>query len=133
MTPTQLARAAGETVHAVRYYTRIGLLVPADVSQNGYRRFDPSALARLAFIRHAQQLGFALDEISQIADEAKRGLAPCTRVRTLLRARLPVVVRHFEDSRALLTRMLRAERRWRLQPDRAPTGHEICHLIESQF
>lgn len=130
MTLTQLANAAGDTVHAVRYYARIGLLVPAMTSANGYRRFDDASLRRLGFIRRAQQLGFTLAEISQIAEEAGQGSAPCTRVRSLLQARLPEVTRQFDDARALLERMQHADRRWRSQPDRTPTGDEICHLIE---
>lgn len=130
MTLTQLANTAGESVHAVRYYARIGLLAPAMVSSNGYRRFDEISLRQLAFIRRAQRLGFTLAEISQIMDEAKHGSAPCTRVRSLLDARLPEVTRQFEDARILLDRMQHAQRRWRRQPDRIPTGDEICHLIE---
>lgn len=130
MTLTQLANTAGESVHAVRYYARIGLLVPAMVSPNGYRHFDDASLRRLGFIRRAQQLGFTLTEISQIMGEAKRGSAPCTRVRSLLHARLPEVTRQFEEAHTLLERMQRAERRWSRQPDRVPTGDEICHLIE---
>ena len=131
MTLAQLATAAGEPVHVVRYYARIGLVQEQAREANGYRRFDQSALARLGFIRRAQQLGFSLEEIGQIVGDARRGTAPCPRVRALLDARLPTVAQQQADAMALLARMQRAQRRWRRLRDRAPTGAEICHLIEA--
>lgn len=131
MTLAQLASAAGEPVHVVRYYARIGLVHEQTREANGYRRFDAAALSRLAFIRRAQQLGFTLEDIGQIVSDAHRGATPCPRVRALLDARLPDVARRHADATALLERMQRAQRRWRRLRDRAPTGAEICRLIEA--
>lgn len=131
MTLAQLASAADEPVHVVRYYARIGLLTEQAREANGYRRFDRSALARLEFIRRAQRLGFSLEEIGQIVADADRGNAPCPRVRALLDARLPVVAKHHDEATALLARMRTAQRRWRRLRDRTPTGAEICRLIEA--
>ena len=131
MTLAQLASAAGEPVHVVRYYARIGLVHEQTREANGYRRFDAAALSRLAFIRRAQQLGFTLEDIGQIVSDAHRGATPCPRVRALLDARLPDVARRHADATALLERMQRAQRRRRRLRDRAPTGAEICRLIEA--
>lgn len=73
-----LARAGGVGVETVRYYQRRGLLPqppkPARVA-GAYRRYPVAAVARLRFIRRAQQLGFTLDEIAellQLADGTDR-------------------------------------------------------------
>ncbi|MFZ5657289.1 MAG: MerR family transcriptional regulator [Pseudomonadota bacterium] len=131
MTLAQLARAAGEPVHVVRYYVRIGLVEERVREANGYRRFDRGALKRLEFIRRSQRLGFSLDEIGQFIADAHRGRTPCPRVRALLETRLPAVTREHGDATALLVRMQEAQRRWRRLRDRAPSGSEICRLIES--
>lgn len=78
LTIGKLAQAAGVGVETVRYYERRGLLPqpprPARLD-GGYRRYPEAAVARLRFIRHAQQLGFTLDEIAellQLADGTDR-------------------------------------------------------------
>jgi DNA-binding transcriptional MerR regulator len=131
MTLAQLASAAGEPAHVVRYYARRGLVQEAARDANGYRRFGEAAVQRLMFIRRAQRLGFTLDEIAEIVGDAARGRSPCPRVRALLETRLPKVAADQAEATALLAHMQRAQRRWRRLPDGAPTGTEICRLIES--
>ena len=132
MTLAQLAVAADETVYVVRYYARLGLVIPAEVAANGYRQFDRAALRRLAFIRRAQRLGFTLEEIGSVIDDARRGRTPCPRVRRLLEARLPAISAQAAEAQALLTRMQAAARRWKKRPDVQPDGHEVCRLIEDE-
>jgi MerR family Zn(II)-responsive transcriptional regulator of zntA len=131
LTLSQLADASGETVHAVRYYLREGLLEPSQVAANGYRLFDAAAQSRLRFVRRAQRLGFSLAEVRSFIHDARRGSAPCPRVRQLLQQRLPVISAQLTEMMQLHERMTRASRRWRRHPDTVPTGAEVCRLIES--
>lgn len=69
-----LARAVGVGAETVRYYERVGLLVPPLRAANGYRRYDEAALARLRFVRQAAALGFSLAEIAELLElRARRG------------------------------------------------------------
>ena len=61
-----LARHAGVSVQAVRYYERRGLLPAPPRRASGYREYGPDALERLRFIRRAQGLGFTLAEIADL-------------------------------------------------------------------
>ena len=63
----ELAERTGTTVQALRYYEREGLLCPPGRSGAGYRVYTPAALEQVQFIKHCQQLGFALKEIQQLA------------------------------------------------------------------
>lgn len=62
----KLAKTAGVNVETVRYYHRIGLLVEPEKPYSGYRHYPASAVARIRFIKRAQQLGFTLKEISEL-------------------------------------------------------------------
>ena len=63
MTIGRLAREAGVNVETVRYYQRRGLIDEPAKPSGGHRRYQSSALRRIAFIRRAQGLGFSLAEI----------------------------------------------------------------------
>lgn len=62
----ELARRGGVNVQTVRYYERRGLLPDPRGRGSGYREYDDETLARLGFIRRAQQLGFTLTEIAEL-------------------------------------------------------------------
>lgn len=62
----ELARDARVNVQTVRYYERRGLLVDPRGTPEGYRDYDGVTLARLLFIRRAQELGFTLAEIAEL-------------------------------------------------------------------
>lgn len=127
----QLARAVDEPAHVIRYYCRIGLLIPQRRSPNGYRRFDAQALHHLQFIRRAQGLGFSLNEIAEIFQHARNERSPCPSVREIIERRIVQVSDQLASLVALNERMRRALCRWRRLLDRTPTGGEICHLIET--
>lgn len=65
MTIGRLARAAGVGVETIRYYQQRALLpVPATVG--AYRHYPVALTARIRFIKRAQELGFSLDEITEL-------------------------------------------------------------------
>jgi MerR family redox-sensitive transcriptional activator SoxR len=65
LTISQVARQVGLQASAIRYYERIGLL-PQALRMSGQRRYDTTALYRLAIIQRARQLGFTLTEIRRL-------------------------------------------------------------------
>lgn len=52
---------------AIRFYEREGLLPAPPRTPAGYRKYRPDNVGRLRFIRHAQDLGFSLAEIRDLA------------------------------------------------------------------
>ena len=68
LTVGQLARTAGATAKAVRYYESLGLLDRAPRGPNNYRLYDHSAANRLLFIRRAKLLGLTLQETRDLLD-----------------------------------------------------------------
>jgi MerR family redox-sensitive transcriptional activator SoxR len=84
----EVARRAGVNVSLVRYYDRIGLLPPAE-RVSGQRRYDDSALRRLAVIDVAQRAGLSLEEIKELLDHGNDPMSD--RLRDLAERRLPEI------------------------------------------
>ena len=70
LTVTELANRSGATPHAVRYYTRMGLLRPERNPDNGYRLYEYREVGWLCFIRQAKRLGYTLNEIREIMHDS---------------------------------------------------------------
>src|SRR6202023_1481247 len=87
LTISEVARQVGLQASAVRYYERIGLL-PLAQRMSGQRRYDATALYRLAIIQQARQLGFTLDEIRQLFFGFRNVTRASERWQTLSRKKL---------------------------------------------
>ncbi len=62
----ELAARAAVNIQTVRFYERRGILQAPPRSGAGYRCFGEGDLETLCFIRRSQELGFSLQEISQL-------------------------------------------------------------------
>ena len=58
-----LARQTGTKVETIRWYERDGIMPEPVRTAGGHRLYTQAHLDRLAFIRHARELGFALDDV----------------------------------------------------------------------
>jgi DNA-binding transcriptional MerR regulator len=86
----EVADRSGFTASTLRYYEELGLVPPAGRTTAGYRLYDDSTLARLAFISRAKQLGCTLDEITDltVAWEGERCEPVQARLRELVDAKI---------------------------------------------
>ncbi|MCG8349366.1 MAG: MerR family transcriptional regulator [Chloroflexales bacterium] len=75
LTIGQLAKRANLRPSALRYYEAEGLLEPNAYTDSGYRLYGPDAERTLAFIQHAQRLGFSLADIHTLLRLRKAGAA----------------------------------------------------------
>jgi MerR family transcriptional regulator, redox-sensitive transcriptional activator SoxR len=65
LTISEVANRFGLRASALRYYEQIGIL-PEAIRVGGQRRYDATLLRRLAVIQRARQVGFSLEEITQL-------------------------------------------------------------------
>ncbi|HWQ37955.1 MAG TPA: MerR family transcriptional regulator [Burkholderiales bacterium] len=84
----ELAKAVGVGVETVRYYQRIGLLPTPPKPYASFRSYTQSDVARLRFVKRAQQLGFSLEEIAGLV---RLSSADCEDVQALARNKLRLV------------------------------------------
>jgi DNA-binding transcriptional MerR regulator len=73
----QVAARAKTSADSIRFYEREGLIAPAARSPAGYRLYTDEAVRRLAFVRHAQECGFALSEVKELLDLRRDTRACC--------------------------------------------------------
>lgn len=79
----EVARRAGFTIKALRFYERRGLLPPSGRSPGGYRLYSEADLHRLEFIRQAKTLGLSLDQIRELVVTARNQTCSMARPRLL--------------------------------------------------
>ena len=132
MRVTELAKAMDTTPDTVRYYTRIGLIVPIKNSNNGYKAYGEKVQQRLKFILSARQLDFSVEEIKEILAESDKGHTACPLVREIVEHRLAETEKQFQAALLLREKLRNAIDDWQDKPNKAPTGHMICHLIEGE-
>lgn len=126
----EVARLLGVTADTVRFYTRIKILNPPKSKANGYREYSDKDVNRLRFVLSARQLGFSVEDIQEILSHADKKKSPCPTVRRLIDQRLHETERQLRETLQLRDRMQQAVLEWSQKPDKALTGHMLCHLIE---
>lgn len=97
----KLGQAAGVKVPTIRYYEQIGLLRPATRSEGNQRLYAPATLSRLAFIRHARDLGFSLEAIRDLLALQDDPGQPCAAADAIAQAQLKAVNRRISQLEAL--------------------------------
>lgn len=101
------ARQSGVKVPTIRYYEQIGLL-PAPPRTSGNRRlFDEGDLRRLAFIRHARDLGFEINAIRTLLVLQGDPNQSCAAADSIARARLADVEHRIANLIALKAELQR--------------------------
>lgn len=129
-----LARQTGTKVETIRWYERDGIMPAPARTAAGHRLYTQAHLDRLAFIRHARELGFSLDDVRgllRLADDPER---PCGEADAIARAHLAAVQDRIARLRALaaeLSRMIAACGRGRVAECRvievlADQSHAQC-------
>lgn len=118
------AQSAGVNVETIRFYQRKGLLSEPDKPLGSIRRYGGADVARVKFVKSAQQLGFSLDEIAELL-RLQDG-TQCSEARTLAEHKLVSVRQKLTD----LTRIESALTSL-IQQCCLTTGKVTCPLISS--
>lgn len=102
-----LARRTGTKVQTIRYYEKIGLMPEPGRTGGGQRRYLETELDRLAFIRHARQLGFSLAAIRELLGLSDNPDQPCYGADSIARRQLRQVEQRIDRLEALRTELAR--------------------------
>ena len=64
----ELSKRTKVKVPTIRYYEEMGLLSEPERTVGNQRRYDAAGLERLSFIKHARDLGFSIEAISELIE-----------------------------------------------------------------
>ncbi|MFD2239097.1 MerR family transcriptional regulator [Aureimonas populi] len=106
----EAARESGVKVPTIRYYEEIGLLPGIARGRSNRRFYDEADITRLAFIRHARELGFDVEAIRTLLTLQDDPDRSCESADAIARARLRDVekrIASLELLRAELEKMVR--------------------------
>lgn len=119
LTIGKAAREAEVGVETIRFYEREGLIEQPPKPHMGVRHYSSETVARIRFIREAQQLGFTLREIRELLALRADPAADCADVREQAAIKLQEVQHKIERLReisaALQTLMAACPGQGRLQ------------------
>jgi DNA-binding transcriptional MerR regulator len=121
----EAARRSGVKIPTIRYYEQIGLLPAPDRGENRRRVYVAADLDRLAFIRHARELGFDVEAIRTLIALQDDPNQSCAAADETARARLVEV-----DRRIASLQSLRDELR-RMVANGCEGRVENCRVIET--
>lgn len=102
-----LAKASGIKIPTIRFYEQIGLLPEPDRAENNRRVYGAPTAKRLAFIKHARQLGFAVEAIRTLLDLADHPDRACDDANALAEEHLTAVEAKIAQLEALRTELRR--------------------------
>src|SRR3546814_5293952 len=109
------AKAANISVETIRFYERRGLIAqPRKPAGGGAREYDEDAVARIRFVRQAQDIGFSLREIGELLSLRADPGADCAAVRARamerrdeVQAKLDQLFRRSEEHTSELQSLMR--------------------------
>lgn len=113
MRSNEVAKLAGVTVRTLRHYHQLGLLAEPERSENGYRDYAATDVARVLRIKRLASLGFPLARIGAILDEMDAPSRSGASALEELDRELALEIERLEEQR----RTIAALRRENLDPD----------------
>ena len=95
LTIGQVAKEAGVHKETIRYYQALGLVPEPQRPTGSVRRYGAATVARLRFIKRAQELGFTLEEVAKLLllEDGQN----CAATRTLAEHKLSVIRERIAD------------------------------------
>ena len=96
-----LAKACGVSTPTIRYYEKIDLMPMADRSRSDQRRYGPSDVERLTFIRRCRAFGFSTQQIRSLFGVPDGLATDCSTSKTITQNHIADIRTKIEDLQAL--------------------------------
>jgi DNA-binding transcriptional MerR regulator len=121
-----LSKRTGVKVPTIRYYEDMGLIAAAERSEGNQRRYQRKDLERLAFIRHARDLGLEIAAIRELISLGQHPEQPCADADR-------IAADHLAAVREKIAKLQRLEQELERIVSHCDGGHSIeeCYVIRS--
>ena len=107
LTIGKLGAQAGVKVPTIRYYEGMGLLAAPERTEGNQRRYGRAEIEKLAFIRHARDLGFSIEAIAALIELQNHPDRSCLEANQMAQAQLADVRGRIARLQALETELIR--------------------------
>ncbi|WP_210528206.1 Cu(I)-responsive transcriptional regulator [Rubellimicrobium arenae] len=106
----EASRVSGVSAKMIRYYEEIGLIPPAPRRDSGYRDYAEADVHRLRFIRRARDLGFTVDQITELLGLWSDRSRASSKVRSLALSHVDELARKKKEIEAMISLLERLVR-----------------------
>lgn len=93
----QVAEATGLSIHALRYYEKVGLLAPIQRASNGHRRYSAEDIVWLKFLVRLRETGMPIQKVLAFANLVRQHPNQVSHRRVLLEEHRDRVKQHLEE------------------------------------
>ena len=98
----ELAKHAGISRDALRFYEKHGLIAPNTRTDSGYRLYSKSDVVRISFILSAKEVGFTLNEIHQLLElEVTKDVKSCQDVKQFVDNKIQFVNQRLNEMKKI--------------------------------
>ena len=128
----ELSKRTEVKVPTIRYYEQMGLLDAPDRSHGNQRRYDRQGLERLAFIKHARDLGMPIEAIRELIRLSAHPDQPCGDADRIAKDQLQAVrqriarLKRLESELERISNGCEADHIGDCYVIRALTDHDLC-------
>jgi DNA-binding transcriptional MerR regulator len=123
-----VAKESGVPIKTIRYYEELGLITASGRTEGGFRLFNSDVLARLNFIKRAQNLGLSLLEIKEFLDVHDEGNLPCEHIKSKLQDKVIAIDNQIQQLLILRQELSGLLSGWKMMPKNFE--QTICPIIE---
>ena len=128
LTIGHVAKLSGVGVEAIRYYEREGILQQPPRSAGTFREYPEDVIHRIHFIKRAQELGFSLNEVSEMLSLHVKGRGTCSRVKEKADLKLSQIEEKIADLKRIQKALLKVKEICERQ-----TPTDKCPVLESFY
>jgi DNA-binding transcriptional MerR regulator len=105
LTIQQVAQRTGLSIHTLRYYEHLGLLISVRRLPNGHRRYDEGDLRWIDLLKCLRASAMPISEMQRFAEITRQGTSTASERRELLEAHRLRVVAQLQESQHTLARL----------------------------
>jgi len=93
----QAAKVSGVSAKMIRHYESVGLFPQPHRTEAGYRQYTGNEVHTLRFIRQARDLGFSIEQISELLGLWQNRRRPSRQVKALAQAHIQELEQKLQD------------------------------------
>ena len=122
----EVAQQLDVSAHTLRYYEKIGLLVPVAKTTGGRREYSSKDIARVQFIKRAQRMHFSLEDIGKLIELDKAMAVEKPQAQRMVQKKLAEIEESLRD-----LKQLKVDLSLMLEACLHSNDEEDCPIIES--